>query len=94
MAISRDVRSQLRSITAQRLIDALLRDGWVEQAKMGAKRAFKKSQENLPAKRVVIHYHPKRTYGIKLLTSLLGEIGWTEDDLARLKLIKRKGKRR
>ncbi len=39
-------------------------------------------------KRVSIHYHPKKTYGPKLLKKLLRQIGWTEDDLRRLKLIK------
>jgi hypothetical protein len=35
-----------------------------------------------------VHYHPKETYGPKLLKGLLEEIGWTEDELKRLKLIK------
>ena len=94
MALARNIRDQLKSLTAQELIDALLRDGWVEQCKIEAKRAFKKNQADSSAKRVVIHYHPKKTYGVKLLTSLLKDIGWTEDDLLKLKLIKRKGTRR
>jgi hypothetical protein len=36
----------------------------------------------------VIHYHPRKTYGPKLLTALLNEIGWTEADMRRVKLIK------
>lgn len=39
-------------------------------------------------RRVSIHYHPKRTYGPKMLQSLLDDIGWDEPALRRLKLIK------
>jgi hypothetical protein len=39
-------------------------------------------------KRIVIHYHPRKTYGPKLLKSLLADIGWSEADMKRLKLIK------
>jgi len=38
--------------------------------------------------RVSIHYHPKKTYGAKMLQGLLGDIGWSESDLRKLKLIK------
>jgi len=37
---------------------------------------------------VVIHYHPRKTYGPGLLKGLLADIGWDEKDLKRLKLIK------
>ena len=43
-------------------------------------------------RRVVIHYHPKKTYGPGLLKDLVRDIGWTDDDLIRLKLIKKKGR--
>lgn len=37
--------------------------------------------------RVSIHYHPKKTYGAKMLQALLADIGWSEEDMKRLKLI-------
>jgi len=40
------------------------------------------------SKRVVIHYHPRKTYGPKLLKALLADIGWSEADMRRVKLIK------
>jgi len=38
---------------------------------------------------VSIHYHPGNTYAAKLLKALLADIGWTHDDMRRLKLIKK-----
>ena len=37
--------------------------------------------------RVSVHYHPKKTYGEKMLKALLDDIGWDDKDLKRLKLI-------
>ena len=44
---------------------------------------------NQRGKRVTVHYHPGKTYGEKLLKELIKDIGWTEQDLLRLKLIKK-----
>ena len=84
MAFHQTVWSQLKNTTASALIRALIADGWEEDVKSGATRAFRKDA----GKRVVIHYHPKKTYGAKLLQALIKDIGWSEDDLKRLKLIK------
>jgi hypothetical protein len=43
---------------------------------------------DISRKRIVIHYHPRKTYRPKLLTALLGDIGWSEADMRRVKLIK------
>jgi len=37
---------------------------------------------------VTIHYHSRKCYGSNLLKKLLADIGWTEEDMRRLKLIK------
>ena len=39
-------------------------------------------------RRVSVHYHPRKTFGPKLLQSLLNDIGWSEADMKRLKLVK------
>jgi hypothetical protein len=39
-------------------------------------------------RRVQIHYHPQKTYGPKLLKDILGDIGWSEQDMRKIKLIK------
>ncbi|MDW8141238.1 MAG: type II toxin-antitoxin system HicA family toxin, partial [Candidatus Bipolaricaulota bacterium] len=42
-----------------------------------------------PAKQYVsIHFHPRKSYGPKKLQGLLEDIGWSEEDMRRLKLIK------
>ena len=84
MAIPRTAWEQLRNRTASDLIRALRRDGWEEDLTNGATRAFRREK----GERVVIHYHPKKTYGAKLLKALIEDIGWTSEDLKRLKLVK------
>jgi predicted RNA binding protein YcfA (HicA-like mRNA interferase family) len=90
MAFPPNVWNQLKNLTADDLISALLRDGWVKDpSSKGAILAYiKRDQTGKPINRIGIHYHPKKTYGAKLLNSLLGDIGWTEDDMRRLKLIR------
>lgn len=87
MAFPQHIWNQIKNLTADDLIGALTRDGWVrDPASKGAILGFIKHG---PAnKRITIHYHPKKTYGAKLLTSLLDDIGWSESDLRRLQLIK------
>lgn len=78
------VWNQLKNRTVSDLIRALKADGWKEDSTSGATRAFRPGLR----RRVVIHYHPKKTYGPKLLKALLDDIGWSTTDLKRLKLIK------
>ena len=92
MAIARDVWSQLKATTSKELIRALGRDGWTEEKTQGATRAFIK--EGSPRRRLVIHHHPGKTFGKKLLEGLIGDAGWTEEDLVRLRLIRAPRRRR
>ncbi|MHB8646628.1 MAG: type II toxin-antitoxin system HicA family toxin [Thermomicrobiales bacterium] len=88
MAYSADVWRQLKNITADEFVRALERDKWKKDfgGKTSGTRAYIK--EGSPRKRVVIHFHPGKTYGDKFLKGLLESIGWTEEDLRRLKLIR------
>ena len=87
MAFSKNVWDQLKNLTADELISALLRDGYVKDpASRDATISYIKRQSE--AKRIVIHYHPRKTYRPGLLKGLLADIGWNVDDLRRLKLIK------
>ena len=79
---------QLKNITVERLMRALENDGWDKCKPSGARHPYKKEGNKGKAERIVIHYHPKKTYGPKMLKGLLGDIGWSSDDLKRLKLIK------
>lgn len=88
MAFPQHVWNQLKNTTADELIAALKRDGYLQDpASRDATIAFIKL-EGHSAKRVVIHYHPRKTYGPKLLKALIADIGWDEADLRRLKLIR------
>ena len=84
MAFAPDVWNQLKNLTADDLCAALTRDGFSLDTHGGSERIYRKA----PGVRVSIHYHPKKTYGPKMLQGLLADAGWTVDDLRRLKLIK------
>lgn len=81
---SKEVWDQLRNITIQKIAKALEKDGWVREETRGATQGYRKQ----PDQRVVLHHHPKATKGPKILKGILDDIGWTEDDLRRLKLIR------
>ena len=90
------VWSQIKGITAQKLIKALEKDTWTLEKKKG--RQGKKGASTLAYRhpngnRVVIHFHPKKTMSPRLLKQLLDQIGWSEEDLIRLRLVKRRIKK-
>jgi predicted RNA binding protein YcfA (HicA-like mRNA interferase family) len=86
MAFAPNIWNQIKNTTADEFKKALERDGFAMEGKSGAVLAFFKTGP--PRRRITIHYHPKKTYGAKLLQGLIDDVGWTEDDLRRLKLIK------
>lgn len=81
MSFAPHIWNQLKNLTADDLISGLKKDGWEEDKPVGAVHPFRKG-----TRRVTIHYHPKKNYGPGLLKSLLADIGWTDDDLKRLKI--------
>lgn len=86
MAFAPDVWRQLKNLTAGELARTLERDGWSKDTKGGSQLIYRKA--TVPPRRVSIHFHPQKTYGAKTLQALLDDIGWTVEDLKRLKLIK------
>jgi len=84
MKFRKPIWNQLKNKSADDLISALTRDGAVLDDRVGAEQIYRYPD----GRRVSIHYHPKKTYGPKLLKALLEEAGWTEADMRRLKLIK------
>lgn len=87
MSLRRTIWDQIKNISVKELMSALERDGWVNDLARGATQAYINPSDG---RRVVIHYHPGKTYGgqEKLLKGLLKDIGWTDDDFIRLKLAK------
>jgi predicted RNA binding protein YcfA (HicA-like mRNA interferase family) len=83
VSFSNQIWQQLKNLTADDLCNALRKDGWECDTKGGSMHIYLKGMN-----RVSIHYHPKKTYGAKMLQGLLGDIGWSESDLRKLKLIK------
>jgi predicted RNA binding protein YcfA (HicA-like mRNA interferase family) len=79
-----EIWAQIKNITADRLISALEKDGWELHPTGGSsRRVFVKG-----LKLVSVHYHPHKGYGPEMLKDLVSDIGWTETDLKRLRLIK------
>ena len=84
MSFSTNVWNQLKNKTAEDLVSALKKDGFERDVTRGATLAYRHPD----TRRAVIHYHPKKTYKPKLLKKLISDVGWSEEDLKRLKLIK------
>lgn len=84
MKYPKNVWQQLKSITADELIRALDKDDWVRDTGIGSELVYRHDDGRI----VSIHYHPRKTYHRGLLKGLLDDIGWTEEDMRRLKLIK------
>jgi predicted RNA binding protein YcfA (HicA-like mRNA interferase family) len=80
--------ASLRSLTARQLVAALLRDGFELRAQSGSHQRYR----HLDGRRVTVSYHhPGQTFPPKTLRSMIEEqAGWSEEDLARLKLIQRR----
>jgi predicted RNA binding protein YcfA (HicA-like mRNA interferase family) len=88
VAYSAHVWNQLKSITAGELAKALERDAWAKDTQGGSMYIFRKPNQDGTSRRVSIHFHPQKTYGPRLLKDLFDDIGWSEADLRRLKLVK------
>jgi predicted RNA binding protein YcfA (HicA-like mRNA interferase family) len=85
MAFCASTWDQIKNKTADELVSALKRDGFtLDACNKGAILTYIHSD----GRRIGIHYHPHKTYGPKLLKGLLADIGWDDQDLRRLNLIK------
>ena len=84
MAFSKQAWDQLKNVTAAELMSALEKDGAVHDSSRGSVQVYRYPD----GRRFTIHFHPNKTYGPKLLRALLADIGWSEDDMKRLKLLK------
>jgi predicted RNA binding protein YcfA (HicA-like mRNA interferase family) len=74
----------LKNVSKRDIVRCLQKDGWEYVPTRGAPEVYVKGN-----RRVVIHPHPGATYkSRKTLEGVLDDIGWSEDDLKRLKLIK------
>ncbi len=91
MAYSRSIWNQLKGLTVEQIAKALRKDNWTQESRAGATIGFIKTSANGPAirRRIVLHVHPRKTFSPRLLQALLDDIGWSEDDLVRLKLIRK-----
>jgi predicted RNA binding protein YcfA (HicA-like mRNA interferase family) len=78
-----NIWKQLKNITSGELCAALINDGWSERSSGGSALIYKKG-----SRFVSIHSHPRKTYGPDQLRDLFKDIGWIEQDLRRLKLVK------
>jgi len=86
MSFSKNAWAQLKGKPADQLISALLKDGFVLDGIVRTERVYRHSD----GRKVTIHYHTGNTdYGPSLLKALLEDTGWSENDMHRLKLIKK-----
>ncbi|HAZ27584.1 TPA: hypothetical protein DCY67_03055 [Candidatus Acetothermia bacterium] len=79
------VPPELRKITSRELCAALERDGFAFDRQRGSTRVYYHPQDGRRA--VVAYGHPGDTLPPKTLKAILEDLGWTEDDLKRLRLL-------
>lgn len=77
---------ELRSITTRELCAAIESDGFVLDRQRGSHRVYYNPTDK---RRVVIPWHgPGATLHYGTLKAILADLGWTREDLKRLKLLK------
>jgi predicted RNA binding protein YcfA (HicA-like mRNA interferase family) len=77
--------SRLHSLTARKLVNALVKDGFYLDRKSGSHHQFIHPVKG----RVTISFHHSRdTFPIGTLKGIIQDAGWTEDDLKNLGLQK------
>lgn len=84
MKYSKNVWQQLKNKSPKDFMSALKKDGAQYEETRGATMAFRYPS----GKRVVIHFHSGKTYGSEWTKRLVEDIGWSINDLKRLKLVK------
>ncbi len=89
MAYAANVWNQIRNLSKGELISALERDGWTLDSTRGSIRLYIDTRSH-PHRRVAIHYHKaSETFrNPRVLNDVLQSIGWSVEDLKRLKLIR------
>jgi predicted RNA binding protein YcfA (HicA-like mRNA interferase family) len=88
MALPKHVWDQLKATTIEEFISALKRDGFESDpaSSGGGTQAYIKCAKSGNI-RVVLHYHPGKSWGPKFLKGLIESAGWTTSDLGRVGLI-------
>jgi hypothetical protein len=88
MKFPKNIWDQIKSLTSNDFYQALQKDDkWEFIDSKGAQQTFR---NKCNGDYVSIHLHPtsKCGYGQKLLKDLLDQIGWSEEEMRQLKLIK------
>jgi len=78
--------SKLKNITATKFIKALERDDFIFKRQKGSHKIYKHPRRG---NWVSVPYHPSETFTKGILEGLISDAGWIEDDLIRLKLMRK-----
>jgi len=78
---------KLRNITAIDFIRALKKDSFVFKRQKGSHRIYVKPETGRQV--VIAYHHTSEIIRIGTLSNLINDAGWTEDDLVRLKLMRK-----
>jgi len=77
--------SKLRSLTAKKIVSALIRDEFYLDRESGSHQQYLHPNKG----RVTVSFHhPSDIFPPKTLKRIIQEAGWTEKNLKRLKLLK------
>jgi predicted RNA binding protein YcfA (HicA-like mRNA interferase family) len=78
---------KIKNITAMEFIKALEKDGFVLKRQKGSHRIYVKTENGRQV--VLAYHHSGESLRTGTLSNLINDAGWTEDDLIRLKLIRK-----
>jgi predicted RNA binding protein YcfA (HicA-like mRNA interferase family) len=85
MDYSKNTWQQLKGKNADDLIRALVKDGFLLDVPVRTERIYRHPD----GRKISIHYHKgSNCFGRGLLKAMFDDIGWTERDMQRVKLIK------
>ena len=85
MNFTKQTWDQLKNKNKDDLIKALFKDGFIPDVELRTERVYRHPD----GRKVTIHYHKgSDCYHPGLLKALLEDIGWSENDMRRLKFIK------
>lgn len=78
---------KLRNVSTIDLIKALERDGFILKRQHGSHKIYLNPSNNRQV--IVPYHHAGESLRLGTLTKLINDAGWTNDDLVRLKLMRK-----
>jgi len=77
---------KIKNVTAMKFIKALEKDGFIFKRQKGSHKIYKHPERG---NWVSVPYHPNEAFTKGILDGLISDTGWDDNDLIRLKLMRK-----